>query len=85
MHFTEKKKKPSVTLFCNLLFLPLYFQHLSLHHFIIFNAQILLSLRPEGKGEGGGGGFLLVKRGMSKILHDVKGGNMKYFCPLRQC
>ena len=60
MHFTEKNTFCDP--FCYLLCLPLYFKHRSLHHFIrisLFNAQLLLSLRPEGRGRGG---FLLVKR-----------------------
>ena len=60
MYFTEKI--PSVTLFvtyCVYLFiLNIYPCTISL-----FNAQILLSLRPEGKG---GGRVILVKRGNVK-------------------
>ena len=67
-------------LFCYLLFLPLYFQHLSLHHFIIECPNFTL-LKTGGEGEGF---FLLVKRGgMSKILHDVEGGGYEIFLPLK--
>ena len=57
------KKIPSVTLFVTYCF---YLFILNIYPCIIslFNAQILLSLRPEGKG----GGVLLVKRGNVKIF-----------------
>ena len=53
MHFTEKKKKPSVTLFVTYCFY-LFILNIYPCTISLFNAQILLSLRPEGKWGGGG-------------------------------
>ena len=59
MYFTEKI--PSVTLFVTYCFY-LFILNIYPCTISLFNAQILLSLRPEGKG----GGVLLVKRGNVK-------------------